>query len=52
LGNNPLVDKLLRILGEAEEKLSIGLQLVDRFYRFVNLVVKVLKYNFFELLQR
>jgi hypothetical protein len=43
LGNDPLVDELLRILGEAEEKLAIGFQLVDRFHCFVDLVVKVLK---------
>jgi hypothetical protein len=40
LRNNPLVDEELRLLGEAEEELTLNLHCVDRLYGFVDLVVK------------
>ncbi len=44
LRDEPLVDEELRLLGEAEEELSLNLHRVDSFNGFVNLVVQGLNF--------
>lgn len=40
LRDDPLVDEELRILGEAQEELSLNLHRVDRLHGLVDLVVQ------------
>jgi len=40
LRDDPFVDEKLRLLGEAEEKLSLDLHSVNRLHSFVNLVIQ------------
>lgn len=42
--NDPLVDKLLRILGEAQEELAIGLHGVDVIDCFMDLGIEALDF--------